>query len=83
VVDFVERNFVLDRVRVAADSARTVADEVGRCIVHIVALRDFPLLRKDSSRDSDFDTDQVTLHVSRREDGILTQSARMLRFPAV
>jgi HK97 family phage major capsid protein len=39
-------------------------------------------LRAESSRESDFDTDQVALRVSRREDGILTQSARMLRFPA-
>jgi hypothetical protein len=34
-------------------------------------------------RQSDFDTDQVALRVSRREDGILTQSVRMLRFLAV
>ena len=34
-------------------------------------------------RASGFDTDQVALRVSRREDGILTQSGRMLRFPAV
>ena len=40
-------------------------------------------LRAENSRDSDFDTDQIALRVSRREDGILTQSARMLRFPAV
>ena len=40
-------------------------------------------LRAESSGDSAFDTDQVALRVSRREDGILTQSARMLRFPAV
>jgi HK97 family phage major capsid protein len=39
-------------------------------------------LRAESSRQSDFDTDQVALRVSRREDGILTQSGRMLRFPA-
>jgi HK97 family phage major capsid protein len=39
-------------------------------------------LRAESSRESDFDTDQVALRVSRREDGILTQSGRMLRFPA-
>jgi len=39
-------------------------------------------LRGASSRESDFDTDQVALRVSRREDGILTQSVRMLRFPA-
>jgi hypothetical protein len=31
------------------------------------------------NRESDFDADQVALRVSRREDGILTQSARMLR----
>jgi hypothetical protein len=35
------------------------------------------------NRETDFDTDQVAPRVSRREDGILTQSARMLRFPAV
>ncbi len=40
-------------------------------------------LRADSSGDSDFTTDQVALRVSRRLDGILTQSARMLRFPSV
>jgi hypothetical protein len=34
------------------------------------------------NRESDFDADQVALRVSRREDGILTQSGRMLRFPA-
>jgi hypothetical protein len=39
-------------------------------------------LRAESSRDSDFDTDQVALRVSRREDGILTQSGRMLWLPA-
>jgi HK97 family phage major capsid protein len=39
-------------------------------------------LRAEVSRDSDFDTDQVALRVSRREDGILSQSGRMLRFPA-
>jgi hypothetical protein len=39
-------------------------------------------LRAESSGESAFDTDQVVLRVSRREDGILTQSARMLRFPA-
>jgi HK97 family phage major capsid protein len=39
-------------------------------------------LRAESSGDSDFDTDQVALRVSRREDGILSQSARMLRFRA-
>jgi hypothetical protein len=37
----------------------------------------------DSSRESTFDADQVALRVSRREDGILTQSVRMLRFLAV
>jgi hypothetical protein len=42
-----------------------------------------PLPRTKASRESDFDNDQVALRVSRREDGILTQSARMLRFPAV
>ncbi len=40
-------------------------------------------LRAETSRDADFATDQVTLKVIRREDGILSQSARMLRFPAV
>lgn len=30
-----------------------------------------------------FDTDQVALRASRREDGIMSQSTRMLRFPAV
>ena len=40
-------------------------------------------LRAESSRESDFDTDQVALRVSRREDGIISQTARMLRFPAV
>jgi hypothetical protein len=39
--------------------------------------------RTEASRESDFDADQVALRVSRRIDGILTQSARMLRFPAV
>ena len=39
-------------------------------------------LRAEVSRESDFDTDQIALRVSRREDGILSQSARMLRFPA-
>jgi HK97 family phage major capsid protein len=39
-------------------------------------------LRAETSGDSAFDTDQVALRVSRREDGILSQSARMLRFPA-
>jgi hypothetical protein len=38
---------------------------------------------EESSRDSDFGTDQVALRMSRREDGILSQSARMLRFSAV
>ena len=37
----------------------------------------------ENSRESDFDTDQVALRVSRREDGILTRSGRMLRFPVV
>jgi len=36
--------------------------------------------RAESSRQSDFDTDQSALRVSRREDGILSQAARMLRF---
>ncbi|MCH7644341.1 MAG: phage major capsid protein [Myxococcales bacterium] len=40
-------------------------------------------LRAESSRESDFQTDQVALRVSRREDGIISQTARMLRFPAV
>ena len=40
-------------------------------------------LRAETSRDSDFATDQVALKVVRREDGILSQTARMLRFPAV
>jgi HK97 family phage major capsid protein len=39
-------------------------------------------LRAESSGDSDFGTDQVALRLSRRMDGILTQSGRMLRFPA-
>ena len=39
-------------------------------------------MRAEVSRESDFDTDQIALRVSRRVDGILTQSARMLRFPA-
>ena len=37
----------------------------------------------DSSRESTFAADRVALRVSRREDGILTQSVRMLRFLAV
>ena len=40
-------------------------------------------LRAESTRESDFDTDQVALRVSRREDGILSQAARMVRYPAV
>lgn len=40
-------------------------------------------LRAETSNDSDFSTGQVAIRVSRRVDGILTQSARMLRFPAV
>ncbi len=36
--------------------------------------------RAESSQDSNFATDQVALRVSRREDGILTQTGRMLRF---
>ena len=39
-------------------------------------------LRAESSGESAFDTDQVAQRVSRHEDGILTQSGRMLRFPA-
>ncbi len=39
-------------------------------------------LRAETSQDSDFATDQIAIRVSRRVDGILTQSARMLRFPA-
>ncbi len=35
-----------------------------------------------SNRESDSDTDQVALRVSRRENGTLTQPARILRFPA-
>ncbi|MFV1978703.1 MAG: hypothetical protein ACC649_05080 [Myxococcota bacterium] len=40
-------------------------------------------LRAESSSESAFDTDQVALRVSRREDGILTQAGRKLHFPAV
>ena len=36
--------------------------------------------RAESSRESDFDTDQVALRVSRRLDGIISQASRMLRF---
>jgi HK97 family phage major capsid protein len=37
-------------------------------------------LRAESSSDVDFDTDQVALRVSRRIDGVISQSGRMLRF---
>jgi hypothetical protein len=40
-------------------------------------------LRAESSGESAFHADQVALRVRRRQDGILTQSGRMLRFPAV
>jgi hypothetical protein len=40
-------------------------------------------LHTEPSRESDFETDQVALPVNRREGGILTQSARMHRLPAV
>ena len=36
--------------------------------------------RAESSRDSDFATDQVALRVSRRLDGAISQASRMLRF---
>lgn len=36
--------------------------------------------RSEPTGNQDFDNDLVALKVSRREDGILTQSGRMLRF---
>ena len=37
-------------------------------------------LRAEVSRESDFDTDQAALRVSRRIDGVISQAGRMLRF---
>jgi HK97 family phage major capsid protein len=38
-------------------------------------------IRVETSLHSDFQTDQVALKVARRVDGVLTQGARMIRFP--